>query len=699
MLRIILLIQLVILSFSLKSQVTCVPVFPGPDDNVVITFNANEGSKGLVTETGDIYAHTGVITEKSTATSDWKYVKFPWTTNDPSVKMVAKGGGLYTLSINNIRTFYGVPSTEKILKLAFVFRNANGSKEGKTATGGDIFYDINADNTTLKTILLTPTVSPIIATKNQVISVKGSATLSSTINIYDNWVSIASASNVKELSTDITATTEGVHIVTFIAESAGKVDSATFAYVLSPSVTVANPPLGMELGANISSKGDSVTLLFQAPNKQSVYVIGNFNDYQLDNKYLMKRSVDGKTWWISIGGLVAGQTYTYQYLVDGVTPVADPLSTLVLDKANDGFIPTVTYPNLPSFPSKASGQVSVLQPGKTPYVWKTTNFQRPEKKDLVIYELLVRDFVARHDYQTLIDTLSYLKNLGINAIELMPVSEFEGNESWGYNVSYHMALDKYYGTSDKFKEFIDKCHENGIAVILDVVFNHAFGQSPLFKMYSEGNSVAANSPYMNVTAPHPYSVGYDFNHSSEYTKNYVNRCIKYWLSEYNIDGYRFDLTKGFTQNQSTESTASIYDQSRIDILKGYYQTTQATTAGSYMICEHFCDNREETALAEAGMMVWGNINFDANEATMGWTKNSLSRFSSKNYGWSDAKHDKLIPYMESHDEERLMYKNIQYGNASGAYSVKDPILALRRIELANAFFLHSSRTSHVVAIW
>merc|ERR1711974_264125 len=97
--------------------------------------------------------------------------------------------------------------------------------------------------------------------------------------------------------------------------------------------------------------------------------------------------------------------------------------------------------------------------------------------------VLVRDFDANRNYQDLIDRLDYFKNLNVNAIQIMPVMEYEGNESWGYNTSFHMALDKYYATENKFKEFIDICHQNGIAVILDVALNHAFGRNPMQRMW------------------------------------------------------------------------------------------------------------------------------------------------------------------------------------------------------------------------
>lgn len=684
----LLILAIILLANISQAQVTCTPVFPGPDDNITITFNAKEGNMGLASETGDVYAHTGVITDKSTSASDWKFVKFPWTTNDPSVKMTPKGNGIYTLSINNIRAFYAVPAADKILKLAFVFRNSNGSKEGKTAAGGDIFYDIYSSSSALKTLLITPNAPTIYTTIGQMIDVKGAASIASNLTLTDNGTLIASASTAKELTKTITVTGEGGHTVVFKAELNGVADSASFTYTVSPTITIADPPKGAELGANINTKGDSVTLLFQAPLKQSVYVIGSFNNYQIDTKYLMKKSVDGKTWWLSIGGLTPGQIYTYQYLVDGVLNVADPLSTLVLDPNNDRFIPSITYPNMPVYPVRATGIVSVLEPGKTPYVWKTTNYTRPEKKDLVIYELHIRDFIARHDYQTLIDTIAYLKNLGITAIELMPVSEFSGNESWGYNPIFHNALDKYYGTIDKFKEFVDKCHANGIALILDIVFNQADNASPLAKLYWDGSKPSVDNPFLNPTATHPFSVFNDFNHESEYTKNYVDRCLKYWLTEYKIDGYRFDLAKGFTQKVSNnDGVFAAYDQSRVDILKHYHQTIQAAAPGAYTILELFSDNSEETTLATEGMMVWANVNGSSNEATMGYTGNSLTRFSSKARGWNDAKHDKHIAYMESHDEERLMYKNLQYGNASGNYSIKNDLnISLKRIELISAFF-------------
>ena len=94
------------------------------------------------------------------------------------------------------------------------------------------------------------------------------------------------------------------------------------------------------------------------------------------------------------------------------------------------------------------------------------------------------------------------------------------------------------------------------------------------------SQTAANNPFFNVTAPHPYSVFHDFNHEYQPTRDYFKRVLQFWINEYKIDGYRLDLTKGFTQNSSTESTASNYDQSRINILTDYYNAAKSAKSAS-----------------------------------------------------------------------------------------------------------------------
>ena len=331
--------------------------------------------------------------------------------------------------------------------------------------------------------------------------------------------------------------------------------------------------------------------------------------------------------------------------------------------------------------------MTLLRPGYPEYTWQVNDFERPAKTDLVIYELLLRDFLEAHDYNTLIDTLDYLDRLGINAIELMPVNEFEGNISWGYNPSYHMALDKYYGRIEDFKAFVDAAHARGMAVILDVVYNHAFSQNPYVQLYFDGANFrpTAESPYFNVEATHAFNVGYDFNHESQYTVDYVNRVMRYWLEEFRIDGFRFDLTKGFTQNVGGPFDAGAYDASRIAILKNYAdEVWDAGGDDAYVILEHFAADSEEQELTDYGALTWGGYNphDEYLEASMGYN----SDFTRADYRSRGFDEPKAVVYMESHDEQRMVYKNQQFGASSGDYDVRDFATGLDRAGAAAAFF-------------
>ncbi len=474
-------------------------------------------------------------------------------------------------------------------------------------------------------------------------------------------------------------------------------DSLNVNYVINPAIVNEKVPTGIVNGINYDSDPTKVTLCLFAPYKKFVYAIGDFNDWTVGEKYFMKRdSIDANNvrWWITLDGLQPAKEYAFQYFVDDDLVIADPFADKVLHP-DDSYIPAITYPNLKTYPTgKTSEYVSVFQTAQTPYSWQTSNYVRPKNQDLVTYELLLRDFVARHDYQTLIDSLPYLKRLGINAIQLMPIMEFEGNESWGYNTVFYFAPDKYYGPKNELKRLVDKAHENGIAIILDIVFNHNFGQSPLVRLYWDAaqNRPAANNPWFNPVAKHAYNVGLDFNHESQATKDLVDRVLKYWQTEFKVDGFRFDLSKGFTQKQTCDNNGAncdvgawgAYDSSRINLLKRMSVEARKTDSTVFLILEHFADNSEEKVLSDNGFMLWGNMNYNYNEATMGWISTSnFSGVSYKQRGWNAPN---LVGYMESHDEERLMYKNEMYGNASGAYSIKDLATGLNRMKLAAAFF-------------
>ncbi|MGO4905685.1 alpha-amylase family glycosyl hydrolase [Flavobacterium sp. W20_MBD1_R3] len=489
-----------------------------------------------------------------------------------------------------------------------------------------------------------------------------------------------------------------------------------FSALVNPNVVSEVMPVGLLDGINYnSSDATKATVVLDAPFKDFIYVAGSFNNWQPTGSFAMKKDPASGKFWLELTGLVSGTNYTYQYWVVDATPIAgtpslvktaDPYSTLVLSPDDDPYIPASSYPNLPLYPAGQQREVTVLQTGKIAYSWSsaTTNFVKPEKEKLVVYELLVRDFDANRSYQDLINKIDYFKNLKINAIELMPVMEYEGNESWGYNTSFHMALDKFYGTSDKLKEFVDLCHQNGIAVILDVALNHAFGRNPMLRMWMNDpdgdgwGSPSTENPYFNTTAMHSYSVGEDFNHQQPRTQNYVQRVIKQWIEEYKIDGFRWDLTKGFTQNCPTNvsggqgACTDILQQDRVAVLKGYADYSWSLDPTHYTIFEHLGSNDEEQLWANykldetpsKGIMMWGIMTNPYNELSMGYTGN-ISRMNSSSRGFEA---HRLMGYAESHDEERLMYKNLQFGNTSNsAHNVKTLNVALSRMSALGAVSL------------
>ena len=667
------------------------PVFPTANDAVTVYFDASEGNAGLADCACNVYVHTGVITNLSTGPSDWKYVQTSWGVANAAWLMTPVVGqpNVFSYTISPSATsFYSVPGGETVEQLAFVFRNADGSKVGKDVGDSDIYTPIYSASAGYLSALLTPTQPSLLLQIGSNTAVKGAANQPSTLRLFDNG-SLLTETTGTVLNYTLTPTVGGTHVISFEATetSSGEVQTHDFTYVIPLATVVENPPAGTQLGATYLSDTEVILSLY-APNKDYVFVVGDNSNWQPNTAYQMKKSTDGNRWWIQIGGLTSGEPFRYQYMVSGGLVVADPLSEVILSPWDDPYIPAVTYPNLPDYPvGQTNGNVSLLRPGYPVYVWNDADFVRPEKTDLVIYELLLRDFIARHDYKTLIDTLDYLQNLGVNAIELMPVNEFEGNESWGYNISFHMAIDKYYGTTDDFKSFVDACHQRGIAVIADVVFNHAFGQSPLAQLYFDGanNRPAADNPWLNPIPKHPYNVGYDFNHESAATKEYVKRCNSFMLDEYHIDGFRYDLSKGFTQTNTlqNEGQFGVYDPSRVAILKDYADNDWATEPGAYVILEHFADNTEEKILADYGMMLWTNANGAFRNAVAGKASNNFGHISYKSKNWNDPH---AVGYQESHDEERMMYECLKYGTTNNGYFIRDTSTALSRLEAANIMF-------------
>ena len=712
--RLLLLLMVVLLCQPSFSQLlTWTPAFvQESSDPVVITVDASKGNQGLLnyTPVSDVYVHTGVITNLSTNPSDWKYVKFNQNFNlpNPALQATSLGGNKWQFTIpGGLRTYYGVTNpAETILKIAILFRNGAGTTVQRNSDGSDMYVPVFT--TALAVQFTQPLMQPLYNRLPEPINkavgdnilITGISNKTSAMKIYLNGTVIQTASGVTTISSTPTLTTPGSQTVIIEANDGTSIKQDSIHFFVASAVNIAPLPPGVRQGINYNGNNTSLTLVLYAPGKTRVSVIGDLpsSNWAEQSQYVMNKTPDGNNWWITISGLTSGTEYSYQYLVDGILKVADPYTEKVLDPGNDGFIPASTYPNLKPYPTgQTSGIVSELQTAEPVYVWGVNNFARPDKRNMMIYELLVRDYVANHDWKTLKDTLNYLKKLGINAIEVMPVNEFEGNLSWGYNPNYYFAPDKYYGPKNTFKEFIDSCHSKGIAVIMDMVLNHSFGSSPMVQLYADNNGwpTAANpwfNPDQDPATPgyqgkHPFGVGYDFNHESPATNYFFSRIAEHWLTQYKVDGFRFDLSKGFTQFYSGNNVGLFgqYDASRVAIWKKYYDTLQLKSPGSYAILEHFADNSEEIDLSNYGMLLWGNLNYNYTQASMGYSTGwNFDQGIFTVRGWTNPH---LVTYMESHDEERQMYKNLNFGNSSGTYNIRDLNTALTRMELCNAFFL------------
>jgi 1,4-alpha-glucan branching enzyme len=682
-------------------QVTITPTPFEVDDSITITVDINSTATDCdgITNPNKVYLHSGV----GTNSNPWTYVIGNWGQDDGVGEMTDMGGGLWQITIVP-ETYYGLTSAQAstITRMGMVFRNETGTQEFKDNGCTDFFFDVGLFQSTLvtpndgsTTILasgsnFTITANNTGGTANYVLSANGS------------MINTNSGVSYTYIDTNITENKSYTLEVTL----GGTTITKNFNVIIDPGSTTESLPAGLEDGINYDADTTKATLVLDAPNKDFVYVAGSFNNWQPDATYAMKK--DGATgkFWLELTGLTPGQNYTYQYWVVDQTPIAnspalvktaDPYSTLVLSPFDDPFIPATTYPNLPAYPTGQEREVTVLQTGQTPYNWQVQNFTKPKKEDLIIYEVLIRDFDANRNYQDLIDRIDYFKNLNVNAIQLMPIMEFEGNESWGYNTSFHLALDKYYGTADKFKEFVDLCHQNGIAVILDLALNHAFGRNPLVRMWMNDpdgdgwGEPSSESPYFNQVATHSYSVGSDFNHQQPRTQYYTERVVKHWIEEFKIDGFRWDLTKGFTQECTAgdDGCTNGYRNDRVALLKQYADYSWSVDDTHYVIFEHLGQDNEEKEWADyrlgegKGIMMWGKMTDQYNQLTMGFASNAdISRMghTSRNFNGK-----RLIGYAESHDEERLMYRNLQFGNSAlSSHNVQDLNVSLSRMSALGA---------------
>lgn len=696
---------LLLLIFSLSAfsqqQTVTYSISPSPfneGDAITITFNGssiNEATWGVSNNALYLWAWSYDLNDSNPQDCP---TNGTWNNSNEANKLTYNAGSdTYTISFTPT-TFY---ARTNIGRIGFLIKTKTGNGQSQNILSEVGSFQASLTNPLENSVNLLTSGSSLNITAT---NTNGNASY----NLKANGLSINTNPATSSYAFNHTNITSNQNYQLEITQAATTIIKK-FSVIVNPNVPNQALPAGLIEGINYNpNDATKATLVLDAPYKDFVYVAGSFNNWQPNATYAMKKDPSSSKFWLELTGLTPGNIETYQYWVVKQSPVpnspilvktADPFSTLVLSPFDDPGIPNATYPNLPAYPTGQEREVTVLQTGKANYPWQVTNFSKPKKEDLIIYEVLIRDFDADRNFQDVIDKIDYFKNLNINAIELMPIMEFEGNESWGYNTTFHMALDKFYGTEDKLRELVDVCHQNGIAVILDVALNHAFGRNPMIRMWMndpDGDGWGGPSfenPYFNTTAKHSYSVGEDFNHQSIYTQNYVKRVVKHWIEDFKIDGFRWDLTKGFTQNCTSgdQNCTNSYQLDRVNVLKAYADYSWSLDQTHYVIFEHLGGDSEEQEWANyrlgdaipKGIMMWSEIWNSYKNLAQGQAGDiNFDRMGHTAHGFTGKR---ALGYPESHDKDRIMYEMTQFGVTSNpSHNVRDLNTALLRMSALGA---------------
>lgn len=644
--------------------------------DVRIIFDASQSEVAAIQKATALYAHIGVTFESAPA--QWTHVIGSWSTNTDNKKFVKNNAGLWELPIGDIRTYFGITdNSEKIAKIAIIARTA----DGKSQTA-DHFIDIAEPGFQIRLDHDAPSNVLSQACK---ITFSLLSTNPCDLSLSVDGTTIASKTN----TTSISVSHEFNAVGSFNQVVATARNGAT---TLNRELTIAYPgqsplvnyPGGEPRQGAIRNADGTVTFCIAAPEKKSVLLHGSWNDYAPTKKSLMNRH-DHKGvsyfWTTTEQPLEDGKYWPYYYSVDGSKSVGDPYAKMILDPWNDKSIPAGCFEDMPAYPHHLFNDkvLAVYRSDMDEYDWDdaTLNFDIPNHQNLIIYELLLRDFTGDGSdidgkrfgtFRSALPKIQYLKNLGINAVELMPVMEFSGNNSWGYNPNFYMAVDKAYGTPSDMRDFVAECHRNGIAVILDIVLNHADGLHPWYQMYD-----ASKSPFFNSKAPHSYNAFNDWNQDYPLVASYWSDVLKFWMEAYKVDGFRFDLVKGLGSNESygTGGNAATdrYNASRIARMKELHAVIKSVKPDGIHVNELLGTSDEENENGADGQLNWVNINGASATYAKGVGTPDLRGFYASQWG---RRVGQTVDYAESHDEKRIARAIVESGHSSVKYSGSTP---------------------------
>ncbi|QSJ14262.1 DUF3459 domain-containing protein [Nostoc sp. UHCC 0702] len=283
----------------------------------------------------------------------------------------------------------------------------------------------------------------------------------------------------------------------------------------------------------------SIEFKLFAPRNQKSSLIGSFSDWQ---PIPMQKGEDG---YFRTEVKLEDGVYQYKFRIQTKSPnfapnewidVIDPYATDVNEKGKHGIV-------------RIKDGERIIDT----YVWQHDDKPLPNNHELVIYELHVADFTANAEvpdkkctYIGVIEKLDYLCELGINAIELMPVNEYPGNYNWGYKVRHFFATESSYGSTEDLKRLIDECHSRGIRVLMDGIYNHTDEECPLMlidRNYWYYEHMHYPEDPGNYWGPEFNYNNYDEKLDVKPAWKYVGDVVKFWIQEYHIDGIRFDAVR------------------------------------------------------------------------------------------------------------------------------------------------------------
>jgi len=679
---------------QVENAFTITPENPTVNDEITIQIDLTKAldtrAEGLLGATDEVYLWSGIGNE-SNPFENGPPGQDNFGVPYPPGEMTPVGDDVWEISLVPAEYYNITSNVNELTRIGFLAKNADGSAQTE-----DFIGDIEPGGFLVN--LVSPSSSGLQFIEEDAafpISVSASTVgdLQIEIDSGAGFEVVASIESRNFLSFNYPAK-DGESISIRVTGSSGDIVLTKTAEVefFVKSERVESPlPTGIVPGINYDPADDTkVTLALVAPQKDYVYFVGDQTNWQIRDEYQMNYDPSKETYWIELNELTPNQPYVFGYLTNhddasgSNVLVGDPYADLVIDPNNDAFIDESVYPNIPESSlevlpdNKVTGGnvlLTAFETGQEPYMWGPVedSWERPEEKDLVIYELLVRDFTG--SYKTMIDSLDYIKGIGVNAIELMPIMEFGGNSNWGYQPDYYMAPDKAYGTKNDLKAFIEACHEKGLAVILDVVFNQA-DKNPYVFMYFDFQSgrPRSDSPFFNESAiPDCLDFFRDWNHESTYTRALIDTTLQYWIREYHVDGFRFDISNGFTQNNNCGG----FDESRVDIVTHYYDVIKAVDPDAYVTLEHFSSDELGT-LQELGAFTWAFV--------AKFRYQEIMKADPPTANINEAAEPGVVAAMENHDEQRLVFEAREFGTSAGDYNIQDLEVALERAKMAPAFF-------------